>query len=263
MSRCPSCGNPVERFQEACPVCSLPSDLSNDRFKSHASVKAPSDATTDDDESMVTVARFANAAEAGYFAEELSHFGGIPTLLRSDKTFNALSGYWSQRFDLLVPEADLSEAEATLRQLIEQTGGSETLSEDLAANLALQNESPTPHERFEIEPARPEHSPEESRVNWIPIVLTLTAGTIAFWAARRIHDGDGNGHPPAPAKLSTTELWNRLSAAPQPWRQTLSNGQGIRELHFDSARQRAVLREDADGDGFFEHEELLQRTIPK
>jgi len=259
MSQCPSCGEPVERFQEACPVCSLPLDLSSDPFQDPASDEAP----FVDNDSMVTVARFTNAAEAGYFAEELTHHSGIHTLLRSDKTFNALNGYWSQRFDLLVAEADLDEAKATLRQLIEQTGSSETLCEDHAASLTPQDESPPPYEGFQTEPDRSEYGPEESRIHWIPIVLTLTAGTVAFWAARRIPDGAGDGRPPAPARFSTTELWNRLSTEPIPWRQALPNGRGIRELHFDSDRQRAVLREDADGDGVFEREEFLERAIPK
>jgi len=217
----------------------------------------------DNDESMVTVARFANAAEAGYFAEELSHHSGIRTLLRSDKTFNALSGYWSQRFDLRVPQADVDKAEASLRRLIGQTGDGETLSEDRAAGIAPHDDSLLPYERFEIESVRPERLPEGSGIHWIPIVLTLTVGTVAFWAARRIHNGVGHERPAAPAELSTSELWDRLSAAPQPWRQTMPGGRGVRELRFDSRRQRVEFREDADGDGFFEHKELLHRPLPK
>lgn len=259
MSQCPLCGEPLAPFQEACPVCSS-REPSADRPESRLSVASGPEATADED-SLVILARFTSAAEAGYFAEELSQQSGIPTLLRSDKNFNALSGYWSQRFDLLVPRDDLSEAEATLRRLIAQTGGGETFTDDCADSLSSQDVSSSPDEQFDAEPPWTDQPPVAGRIHWVPIVLTLTAGTVAFWAARRIHPGADNGRRPAPAELSTAKLWNRLGAAPRPWRQSLPDGRGVRELRFDG--QRAVLREDADGDGVFEREEYFERPLSK
>ena len=59
------------------------------------------------------IARFLNAAEAGYFAHELKLMRNIPVTLRAEDDFDAVSGNWSTGFVLAVPEVWAERAAAT------------------------------------------------------------------------------------------------------------------------------------------------------
>jgi hypothetical protein len=77
---------------------------------------------------------------------------------------------------------------------------------------------------------------------------------MALWGARHADD------PPRLAAAPKHEaLWDRLTASPSPWIQKLPDGRGLRALFVEPGRDRAILREDLDGDGIFEREVLISR----
>ena len=105
MPRCAHCGGLISGRPENCPVCLAP-------LADRAAGLWPVPGERDDfhvphqfDEPAVTIARFNNVAEAGFFAHELMHHESLPVQLSVDESFDAIGGYWKTRFLLSVPQS--------------------------------------------------------------------------------------------------------------------------------------------------------------
>ncbi len=211
-------------------------------------------------------ARFANVAEAGYFADELRARLDVSVLVRSEQSFDALHHAWQCRFVLLAPEAAIERAEEALRALVDEGYDDAPAAEGCAESAAetdglidLPDEAAAPNERsrsetFANDPwgdAEREDS-DAGRIHWLPIVLTLTAGSAAWCGLRWFQEPLRQAIGPRQAG-GAPDLWNELSNDPAPWIQT-TEGTGRRELRIDRQSGVAILTEDADGDGRPERE---------
>lgn len=236
MKHCPHCGIRLEYHQESCPSC----DWSLPPITSARTRGIDNELPDGTDEPVVAIARFLNAAEAGFFAHTLLNAEEIPASLRAEDDFDAVSGFWTARYLLMVPETMVEAATAALQSLVKR---SET--EDFLETTG------DPHEltHFGVESVattRFAHDPERyppddtSTIKWGPVMLTLAAGSLALWGLRELQ------RPPRaePAGPNHGTLWDDLSKSSSPWQQNLPDGRR-RELHFK--RDRAVIREYKDG----------------
>ncbi len=248
MPQCPSCNRQFSDSDVQCPVCGHPGDEALE---------------SEDRQRLVRIARFTNAAEAGYFAHELAVHHAISTKIIAEENFDALNGYWSTRYALAVTEIVADTARTALKEFVEQLEADEfdDIDDDFNpiagadpssdVNFRTLGYDRTPEFNDELSETR-DLMMEESGVNWIPVVLTLAAGSVAFWAARRIHEQPQPAVLAAPAGPHTEDLWDFLAHEETPWVQELHNGVGMRELDFDPQHQLFIIREDRDGDGLFE-----------
>lgn len=250
MIRCSQCSFGIPTDDSVCPRCGQVVDAIFEELESV-------------DERMIKIARFTNAAEAGYFAHELVNRSGIDSQVLAEEDFDALSGFWSTRFALLVDETDLSSARQMLQQMIadddtEQISEHESRFEPVASDPSYEFEQT----HFEIVDPRDlrDGATEEAGVNWIPIVLTLAAGSVVFWAARKIHDQPNPAVMAAPGGHHRSDLWDQLTKDEIPWVQQLPNGTGKRELRINPDRRVITVREDLNGDGVFETETPFDRA---
>lgn len=252
MLRCPGCGERLVYHEDSCPACARP-----------LGDEGAADAAADVDGlngPTAPVARFGNAAEAGFFADELMRRERIPSAIRIEESFDAVTGYWSARFLLTVPEDTADRAALALQRLVEQTDAEEFVPDEFDAaedgddGVAV---PVGPAARYEgtLEPV--EASTTDSGINWVPIVLTLAAGTAVIWGVREIEQAR-NPHPAVPAGGVHEELWERMARPGDPWVQKLKNGQR-RELRIDAGRKKAVLREYDKREKIFEQEYELPR----
>ncbi len=268
MPRCPHCGHGLVDFQDVCPACSKslgdPYELFHnfsvdDVFDEEATGTKNGPLDVDPVEGpMAAVARFVNAAEAGYFAHELKQTQKIPVTLSVDENFDVLSGYWSTRFVLAVPESRAESAARALQQLIEQTDTDDVVEIDEPDDgMRPMIDSP---DEFGSATEKAARAIESSSVHWVPIVLTLAAGSVVFWGARRLQEQPKAELPRVPVGGQQEDLWDCLATPAQPWVQQLQNGRGRREFRIAPEGNLAVIREDADGDGLFEKEFQIRRT---
>ena len=254
MPCCSNCGESFSGDRAVCPDCFRPlidnADFASDDGAQPSARDA--DSYEDQTDALLPIARFNNAAEAGYFAHELLRNENIPASVTMSENFDALSGYWSTRFVLSVSEPLVETATICLQELISQSDTDDIPLEtdfsddDLAQPLEYGNE-------YDSLIDRPMESiaEEESGVNWVPIVLTLAAGSAVFWGVRTMN---AKPRPEAAAagREEQADLWNRLTTPSGKWVQPTEDGRGRRELLFDARRRNGVLREDLDGDGRFE-----------
>jgi len=234
MPYCPRCGQTVSFPQQLCFGCSRESGPLNDLES------APDSGDRTDEEpavDSVAIARFQSGAEAGYFADELTRQTGIETDVLARERFDAIHAAWTLDYILLVRAADSGEATCRLQALVDATG------DDLA----------------EDKDDCPAYSELPAGV-WVPLILTLAAGSIACFGVERID------HRPRPAAMvvgdgrKPAELWDILGSDGAPWVQQLADGHGTRELSLDRERQSVRLREDRDGDGRFDREWEFSRN---
>lgn len=105
---CSNCGH----------VVSLPTPVRDPACRCHSSHEAhEADATSPADDSYRPIARFANAAEAGYFAHELAHRLDFDPVVRSEQDFDAIGGAWRQAYLLCAPEPLANAAAALLHEM--------------------------------------------------------------------------------------------------------------------------------------------------
>ena len=272
MRRCAHCGQPCASQQDRCPTCAhtlvqqpRPRDDRNEQMQLGRPLESDSAERPDGDDVWVAVAAFASIAEAGYFAHELKYAEHIPTRIEVDENFDALSGGWSARFVLAAPQSMVEQAADMLHDMIEQPGYAENVAE---TELESEPKSRDHHVRSvddSVEGA--DALAESSRMNWIPIVLTITAGSVVFWGLREFeqrprikrHQAEMRV---APVGAVRSGFWKRLDTSSGPWVRRLEDGRGTRELWIDTRRNRATLREDADGDGHFEFDSNLHIDQP-
>lgn len=242
MPRCRSCASLLAHDAEFCPHCSTPigGDVPSGSPQDGAS--SLRDEPPPIDGKLVPIARFTNVAEAGFFCHELMYRLSIPVRMAAEENFDALSGHWWSRYVLSVSEAVADQATMALQQLVEQTSGGD---DEAASTLDPPEEEFSPlEEAFE----------DGAGVNWVPIILTLAAGSVVFWGVRKLHD-QPRAILAAPIRLQHNELWDYVSEdEPAPFVQHLEDGRGRRELRFEPDRRRIVIREDRDGDGRYEKE---------
>ena len=229
MSYCPECGQPLSERDENCPECAPRRAREEGDMPGEAeSAQNSGDA---DLVRQVAIARFQSGAEAGFFADELCREIGVATEVLARERFDAVHAIWSVDYILLVDRQDAERSARSLASLVEATGGE--CGEESSDNSPV--------------------SDLPAGV-WMPLILTLAAGSIACFGIERLD------HRPRPAALvvgdrrEPPELWEVLTATRGTWVQHLEGGPGTRELTLDRDGHRARLREDHDGDGCFDRE---------
>jgi hypothetical protein len=215
----------------------------------------------ENNEQMVTIAKFRNAAEAGYFAHELLRGADIPAVVTMDENFDAISGFWTTRFALAVAEEFSETALLCLQRLSDHSEPDDMpFDSDFAAadefndSMADSDWMQRPSEAMASDVA------EQSNVNWVPIVLTLAAGSIVFWGVRTMN-AKPRAQAAAAGERNQPDVWEMLSTPDRPWVQKLETGR--RELRFDSVRREGILYEDLDGDGRFETKIRVREFAPQ
>jgi hypothetical protein len=233
MATCPQCGRYLSVHWDACPSCA------RDSSEAEADIADTVPAAADSGDALgpfVPIARFTNGAEAGFFAHELDASAEIPARLLFQENFDALDGVWANSYVLTVPESAAARAAELLQTMVHGTH---------ADDQGAASERQPAASATDLEPGSPA---------WVPILLTLAAGSVAYWGIERLE------RPPAPRPLvhrvgqppPPDQLWDVLASSPTPWTQPLRNGRGLRRLRVDRDRHAAIVEEDADGDGRFE-----------
>jgi hypothetical protein len=213
------------------------------------------------DQGLKPIARFVNAAEGGFFAHELSLKAQCPVELRSEEDYDALAGLWTTRFLLCVPARCAEEATVALAELVERSEHEDFLD---TRPLPLRDvpELTGPIGRWDVDDFAADRfgaaaGGEGPVVHWVPIVLTLAAGSMMFWGFRKLNEAPPR--PPLPAG-HRTGLWESLSTSEgRVWVQLDRQGRAVRELEVDAEAGVAVIREDRDGDAAFDHTRRLHR----
>jgi len=203
-----------------CPCCRTPVDAS-DRGR------LAEDAPRGGD---VVIARLPNAAEAGYFADELSQLLNCDPQVEFSDDFDAAGGSWRTQYTLSVPAALADRARDALRRLVD---GDWTHEGDRS-----------PETRHV----------ERSGINWVPIMMTLAAGSFIIWCGKKLQPQVVAVEPEGALAL---DLLDTLAGGNGTWVQQNRNSGGSRELQVDRNGRGATLREDADGDGIFEQQYVI------
>jgi hypothetical protein len=199
------------------------------------------------EEAWAVIARFGNAAEAGYFADELDYALGFEPRLDCRDDFDAVHHHWRSRFVLSVPARHAEQAREVLTCLLEGANPAGTSREE-----RLDSAVPFSHTR--LGPRRETTRSPGSNVKWAPLFITLAAGSLAFWHGKK---PPAQRQPFAPNDALRIQLGEAPGLRDAPWVQTFEGGLR-RELHFPAHDGEAVLREDCDGDGIFEREYTLE-----
>ncbi len=206
--------------------------------------------------SWTAVARFLNAAEAGYFAHELKLLANIPVNLQAEEDFEAVSGHCSTRFVLSVPEPWAEQAALSLQELVQQTDADDSLPE-LTAPLEREGFLEADSQPFDPFVEDPLFAPPNP-VNWVPIVVTLAAGSMAIWGIKKLWE-PARPQPAAPANAPREVLWDAMRTGGRKWVQSDPAGRPVRELEINFAGTEATLREDSNGDRVFDRTLQLKR----
>lgn len=182
------------------------------------------------------IARFRSGAEAGYFADELAREADIEGLIKAEDRFDGVHGMGTTDFVLMVAPQKAERASEVLRSLVAQSD----MDEDAATRDEDGNDIPHADEG----------RPVRSGTVWVPIILTLAAGSIAYWG---VHRDQRRVRPPGLVnreRRQGADLLRTIGLFEEPWVQKLDGA--TRELVFDREAQTATVREDRDGDGIFE-----------
>jgi hypothetical protein len=131
------------------------------------------------------IARFLNAAEAGYFAYELKLSRNIPVKLGAEEELEPVSGHCSTSFVLSVPQVWAEKAAKTLQELVRETDSEDYIPERVSSALE--------YERLPVSRSRPfepfydeDNFVEPASIHWVPIVVTLAAGSLAIWGIKTL-----------------------------------------------------------------------------
>ena len=201
MPYCPECGRSLPAQRMLCPECSRDREAGEPGSAAGDSQEyAAGDAPESD---RLMIARFQNGAEAGYFADELSRAADTETEVMARERFDGVHATWSVDYILLVDRPHAERAARLLQSLLEATG-------DDAGGDATD------------EPSRSEIPGGV----WVPLILTLAAGSIACFGIERVD------HRPRPPALvlrdarDAAELWKILAGTRGTWTQKLDGNSG-------------------------------------
>lgn len=236
MQRCPFCRTRLEYHPDSCPEC-----LRSLRPEDVRVAESRPEGMIGEKEPVRTIARFANAAEAGFFAHVLLSMEDIPAEIRTEDDYDGIAGYWSTRFLLDVPARLAKEAGEILQQVIDRSEREDFVGTP-AGRLAESDSNLMTASRYSTVEVL-DDSAAESRpgLRWTPIVLTIAAGSLAFFGLRTMQQQAGKAQRNIPVGKQD-ELWQQMGQPMQPWTQQLP-GNRRRELRFNADRTRAVLRE--------------------
>jgi len=229
MDRCPQCDCRLRLADDLCPHCLDSSGLqARDTLLTEREVEAAASLP----DPLMAIARMANGAEAGYFADELSRATGVDVEVVARERFDGVHAVWSVDYVLMAPRDEAERVAQSLQELVDRS--------DDRDEGSLENPS-----RGEL-----------ATGVWAPLILTLAAGSIACWGVERF-DQRPRVRPPALVDRNPrqpADLWQVLGATPGIWVQKSPDGSLTRELALDPEHQTAVLREDRNGDGDYERE---------
>lgn len=243
MKRCPHCQTRLDYEPDSCPSClrSL-----HEPVRRLEPVEPEPIVAKRPDEPLRAIARFNNAAEAGFFAHTLLFAEEIPASIRAEENFDGVGGYWSTRYHLEVPESLAASASQRLQAIIDRSER-EDFVDDLGARNAFPVDDTTRFAGFDGASAEAEYR----GLRWGPIVLTLAAGSLAFLGFRALQPAlKPRGDAPVGRQK---DLWEQLSQPSKPWVQRLDNGRR-REVRFNADRSRATIREFAGDEQVSERE---------
>jgi len=134
---------------------------------------------------MTSIARFQSAAEAGFFALELKLSENIAVVIEAEDAMDPQTGVPSDAYLLMVPREFAQSAAQALAMLVEQTESLEYESRVAAESAHVEPET---WESSEL--SRPLFLDEEfeasESINWVPIVVTLAAGSLALWGVKQL-----------------------------------------------------------------------------
>ncbi|GIW94995.1 MAG: hypothetical protein KatS3mg110_3036 [Pirellulaceae bacterium] len=225
MIRCSACGKPLTTIPQPiyCPQCAGHTTVEDER-----------------DGAWVGVARFENAAEAGYCAERLQS-SGISTRLEYRDRFDAVKDHWQVVFELQVPPHERAEAIVRLRELLHD----EEEPADESASYGQDNQSRSvwaESGRYDPFAEGPHDVPlVMAMAKWLPCLLL--AGSVGFAGGWWLAERQGSA-------VAERALLRRVAES-APWLNVPPPGEPQRRLRLDSAGQWLV-EEDRDGDGRFE-----------
>ena len=203
------------------------------------------------------IARFLNAAEAGYFAHELKLMRNIPVTLQAEDDFDAVSGNWSTGFVLAVPEVWAERAAATLQELVHLSETEEEMPERVSSSLEYDRGPAGRSQAFDPY-AEEDFFAREPSIHWVPIVVTLAAGSLAIVGIK--HFWEPARPQAAPVNAPRDVLWDVMKTPHgRKWVQHDSAGRPMRELEIPPSGNEAILREDIDGDQVFERTQRIVR----
>lgn len=234
MRQCRKCGQ-FHSGQNGCPRCG-PGGGDEPSRKGAVSAKTG--------EEWAVVARFANAAEAGYFANELDYALGVEPRLDCRDDFDAIQERWRSGFALSVPEAVADRARSVLHDLLDSDSSTDAASDGVTSDHSI----PASFDGCEEEAEPPKSA--ASQIKWGPVLLTLAAGSLVIWHGKKLAP---QRQPADPRNAMRIPLRDAPGLSDSTWIQ--SPGGGVRrELAFPADGQPARLREDRNGDGVYERE---------
>lgn len=182
-----------------------------------------------EEEGWSSIARLANLAEVGYFADLLDG-QDIASNVRQHNQFNALEGGWQTSYYLQVQQADADRATEAMQRELEE----------------MENAQPWDTQE-EVE------EPTFSTGVWRPVVLMLVAGGIAYCAGR------GSLGRPAMGPASESSLWQMMTESTRPLESPAGLGEPRRRLRYDDRSNTVLLEEDYDDDGQFDRQRLFRQ----
>jgi hypothetical protein len=197
-----------------------------------ASDEAASAITEEGPEETQAIARFRNAAEAGFFLDELTRRLQISAEIAPRENFDAIHASWSTDFVLHVPRESALAAAQCLQELVEQSA--EGKEEDAAAPTARAMPLPL------------------SRV-MLPLSILIAVGALSFWLFEQFDRPGGafaGGGRRSAAPLP--RLMQEMRGSPGPWVQPIPGTPGTRRVTFDRGTRTIIWEEDRDGDGKYE-----------
>jgi hypothetical protein len=182
------------------------------------------------DGAFVTIARFAWASEAGYFSHEMGLRTSFENRILWEDQSDAIHGFWQGAYLLQVPPDWADEARALFRQLLD-----ENIERAQPANDSSE---------FDGADSVPFDPQSSFTINWVPIILTLTAGSVAAFGYQV---WSRHGERPAVAREESPD---ELEAPREGERLFVADGpeDGRWSVRLDAAGESMILLEDIDGD---------------
>jgi hypothetical protein len=156
------------------------------------------------------IARFLNAAEAGYFAHELKLSRNIPVTLRAEEDFDAVSGHWSTGFVLSVPQAWAENAAMTLQELVRQTDSEDYIPDRVSPSVEYERTPPGLSQPFDPLAAE-DYLTHPPSIHWVPFVVTLAAGSLAIWGIKILWE-PARPQAAAPINAPRDVLWEEMKS---------------------------------------------------